>query len=215
VWPGAAGARPWTLGAAGARDAKAGGEEFPSRGPRLRDAAVALRIASERYAPPPGAKRKSETARGRPSENLAWFLQFGDDACHGDESENEGRPRGGPVDAQFRRYGAVAQWSEQGTHNPSVAGSIPACPTRKASSEGCSPQSSCTGGCETTSAPWHGRHEDETIPAHLRLPRSIPAARPHIPEVGSPSSPAPCYISMRRTCASRCRRSAGSLVITV
>ena len=25
--------------------------------------------------------------------------------------------------------GAVAQWSEQGTHNPSVAGSIPACPT--------------------------------------------------------------------------------------
>ena len=26
--------------------------------------------------------------------------------------------------------GAVAQWSEQGTHNPSVAGSIPAGPTR-------------------------------------------------------------------------------------
>src|SRR5664280_3401910 len=25
--------------------------------------------------------------------------------------------------------GAVAQWLEQGTHNPSVAGSIPACPT--------------------------------------------------------------------------------------
>jgi len=29
-----------------------------------------------------------------------------------------------------RASGAVAQWSEQGTHNPSVAGSIPACPTR-------------------------------------------------------------------------------------
>jgi hypothetical protein len=28
--------------------------------------------------------------------------------------------------------GAVAQWSEQGTHNPSVAGSIPACPTKGA-----------------------------------------------------------------------------------
>ena len=28
--------------------------------------------------------------------------------------------------------GAVAQWSEQGTHNPSVAGSIPACPTNVA-----------------------------------------------------------------------------------
>ena len=25
--------------------------------------------------------------------------------------------------------GAVAQWSEQGTHNPSVVGSIPTCPT--------------------------------------------------------------------------------------
>jgi hypothetical protein len=36
---------------------------------------------------------------------------------------------------EFRNVtpGAVAQWSEQGTHNPSVAGSIPACPTRSSS----------------------------------------------------------------------------------
>ena len=34
------------------------------------------------------------------------------------------------VESQGQRHGAVAQWSEQGTHNPSVAGSIPACPTK-------------------------------------------------------------------------------------
>src|SRR4051794_27836511 len=33
--------------------------------------------------------------------------------------------------------GPVAQWSEQGTHNPSVAGSIPAGPTRSNRSTAC------------------------------------------------------------------------------
>jgi len=34
------------------------------------------------------------------------------------------------------RHGAVAQWSEQGTHNPSVVGSIPTSPTSPTRSEG-------------------------------------------------------------------------------
>ncbi len=38
-------------------------------------------------------------------------------------------PVGGRNNWSSSQSGAVAQWSEQGTHNPSVAGSIPACPT--------------------------------------------------------------------------------------
>jgi len=53
--------------------------------------------------------------------------------CHGCDKPHTGREARSA--RRFRRellpcrHGAVAQWSEQGTHNPSVVGSIPTSPT--------------------------------------------------------------------------------------